>query len=62
MYNSSYEWNTKGLFFPAELGHPTLYLVNPKNESKKYTIQELLPEAFTSDDLEKHQTNHDVVE
>ena len=47
----------------AEFGFDTdIYLVNPKNESKKYTIQELLPDAFTIADLKKHQTDHDVVE
>jgi cytidine deaminase len=39
-----------------------VYLVNPKNESKKYTMQQLLPDAFTINDLTKHQTDHDVTE
>jgi hypothetical protein len=31
----------------AEFGFDIdIYLVNPKNESKKYTMQELLPDAF----------------
>ncbi len=39
-----------------------VYLVNPRNESKKYTMRELLPDAFTTDDLKKRQTNHSVLE
>ncbi len=44
----------------AEFGFDIdIYLVNPKNESKKYTMQELLPDAFTADYLKKkHQTDH----
>jgi len=38
----------------AEFGFDIdIYLVNPKNESKKYTMQELLPDAFTADYLKK---------
>ncbi len=44
----------------AEFGFDIdIYLVNPKNESKKYTMQELLPDAFPADYLKKkHQTDH----
>jgi cytidine deaminase len=47
----------------AEFGFDIgIYLVNPKNESKKYTMQELLPDAFTPNDLKKHQIDHHVVQ
>jgi cytidine deaminase len=39
-----------------------VYLVNPKNESKLYTLRELLPIAFTPRDLEKRRASHDIVE
>ena len=39
-----------------------IYLVNPKNESKMYTLRELLPIAFTPRDLQKRRASHDVVE
>ncbi len=39
-----------------------VYLVNPKNESKLYTLRELLPIAFTPPDLQKRRASHDIVE
>jgi cytidine deaminase len=39
-----------------------VYLVNPKNQSKLYTLRELLPIAFTPRDLDKPRAEHDVVE
>jgi len=39
-----------------------VYLVNPKNESKLYTLRELLPIAFTPNDLQKRRASHDIVE
>jgi len=39
-----------------------VYLINPKNESKLYTLRELLPIAFTPHDLQKHRASHDIVE
>ncbi|CAF4420948.1 unnamed protein product [Rotaria socialis] len=38
-----------------------VYLVNAKNESKLYKLQELLPIAFTPSDLERPRSNHDIM-
>ncbi|CAF1470896.1 unnamed protein product [Rotaria magnacalcarata] len=38
-----------------------VYLVNTKNESKLYKLQEILPIAFTPSDLEKSRSNHDIM-
>jgi cytidine deaminase len=39
-----------------------VYLVNPKNESKLYTLRELLPAAFIPPDLRKRRASHDIIE
>ncbi len=39
-----------------------VYLVNTKNESKLYTLRELLPIAFTPSDLQKPRTSHDIID
>ncbi|CAF0753696.1 unnamed protein product [Adineta ricciae] len=39
-----------------------VYLVNSKNQSKLYTLRELLPIAFVPTDLNKPRLSHDVVE
>ncbi|CAF1223857.1 unnamed protein product, partial [Didymodactylos carnosus] len=41
----------------AEFGpNIEIYLVNPKNEAKKYSLNDLLPMAFQPSDLEKERT------
>ncbi len=39
-----------------------VYLVNPKNESKLFTLRDLLPFAFTPPDLQKPRASHDIIE
>ncbi|CAF4351665.1 unnamed protein product, partial [Rotaria magnacalcarata] len=38
-----------------------VYLISPKNEAKMYSLRDLLPIAFTPQDLQKPRASHDII-